>query len=84
MFRTNTDPEFMVNSCYASKDILHQKYYAKTPQHNIIVERKHQHVLNVGRVLLYQSNMPKNYWSYVILYATFIINTITTPLLNDI
>jgi hypothetical protein len=33
--------------------------------------------------LLHQAKLPKSYWSYVILHATFIINCVTTPLLNN-
>lgn len=40
-------------------------------------------MLNVGRALLYHSNLPKSYWSYAISYGAFIINRVNTPLLNN-
>jgi hypothetical protein len=81
--RTDNGPEFSLPSFYASKGIIHQKSCVETPQQNGRVERKHQHLLNVGRALLYQSKLPKTYWSYAILHATFIINRVTTPLLHN-
>jgi hypothetical protein len=81
--RTNNGPEFLIPKFYASKGIIHQTSCVETPQQNGRVERKHQHLLNVGRSLLFQSKLPKSYWSYAILHATFIINRVTTPLLQN-
>jgi len=67
---------------YASKGIVHQTSYVESPQQNGRVERKHQHVLNVGRALLFQSKLPKQLWSYAILHATHIINRVPSTLLK--
>jgi hypothetical protein len=72
--RSDNGPEFLLNSFYASKGIFHHKSCVETPQQNGRVERKHQHILNVGRALLYQSKLPASCWSYALLHATFIIN----------
>lgn len=81
--RSDNGPEFMLSDFYASLGILHQKICVETPQQNVRVERKHQHILNVGRALLFQSKLPSTYWSYAILHAVFLINRITTHILQN-
>lgn len=73
----------MLHAFYASKGIIHQKSSVETPQQNGRVERKHKHILNVGRgrALLFQSKFQKSK-SYVVLHAVFLINRVTTPLLK--
>jgi hypothetical protein len=81
--RTDNGPEFLIPSYYANKGIIHQTSCVENPQQNGRVERKHQHLLNVRRSLLFQSKLPKKFWSYAITHATYLINRVTTPLLNN-
>ncbi|CAJ2678503.1 unnamed protein product [Trifolium pratense] len=81
--RSDNGPEFLMNEFYASKGILHQTSCVESPQQNGRVERKHQHILNIARALLYHSNLPKTFWSYAVLHATYIINRISTPVLQN-
>jgi hypothetical protein len=81
--RSDNGPEFMLSTFYASHGIIHQKSCVETPQQNARVEIKHQHILNVGRALLFQSKLPSSYWSYAILHVVFLINRITTPVLKN-
>lgn len=81
--RIGNGPEFLMTQFYLTKGIIHQRSCVESPQQNGRVERKHQHLLNVGRVLLFQSKLPKYFWSYAVSYATYIINRIPTPFLND-
>jgi len=68
---------------FINKGIIHQTSCVNTPQQNSIVERKQDHLLNVARVFMIQSHLPKIYWSYSIIHVTHIINMLSTPILND-
>ena len=77
--RSDNSPEFFLNNFFASKGILHQRSCVETPQQNRRVERKHQHSLNVARALMFQSNLPRNFWCYAVNHAVFLINRVPSP-----
>lgn len=81
--RTDNGPEFLMPDFYASKGILHQTSCVDSPQQNGRVERKHQQILNIGRALLVQSNLPKSFWCYAVSHAVYIMNRVPAPNLQN-
>lgn len=62
VIRSDNGPEFSMTQFYASKGIEHQTTCVNNPQQNGVAERKHRHLLNVGCALLFQANLPKEFW----------------------
>jgi len=76
IIKTDNECEFSCKEFYDNFGIVHQTSCIETPQQNSMVERKHQHILNVARNIMFHSNMPKQLWSYPICHAVLIINRI--------
>ncbi|KAM1740735.1 hypothetical protein ACFX12_010944 [Malus domestica] len=83
IIRSDNGPEFKLEQFYALKGIIHQFSCVNTPQQNGVAERKHRHLLNVARALLFQACLPKRFWGDAILTSAYLINRTPTPLLED-
>ncbi|KAH0682513.1 hypothetical protein KY285_020026 [Solanum tuberosum] len=62
--------------------IVHQSSCPHTPQQNGVVKRKHRHVLEVARSIMFQGGMPIKFWGECVVVAVYLINRLPTPKLE--
>ncbi|XP_021755434.1 uncharacterized protein LOC110720688 [Chenopodium quinoa] len=82
--RSNDGREFKHMLPYFNENgILFQTSCVSTPQQNGRVERKHQNILNVSRALMFQGNLPIDFWGECVLGAVYLINHTPSHLLAN-
>ena len=81
--RSDNGTEFFLKDFFHSNGILHQLACVDTSQQNAIVERKHRHILNVARALIFQSNVPLFFWGDCVLTAVHLINRVPSKSLGN-
>ncbi|PWA87032.1 ribonuclease H-like domain-containing protein [Artemisia annua] len=86
VFRSDNGTEFVnkrFETFLSQNGILHQTSCPYTPQQNGIAERKHRHLLNTARALMFQGGgLPLNMRTESILTATYLINRLPTAVLS--
>ncbi|PWA81457.1 ribonuclease H-like domain-containing protein [Artemisia annua] len=85
VFRSDNGIDFVnkkFENFLLNNGILHQTTCPYTPQQNGVAERKHRHLLNTARALMFQGGVPLNMWTESILTATYLINRLPTAVLS--
>jgi transposase InsO family protein len=73
----------VVDSFCVDRGIIHQTSCPRTSQQNGVVERKHRHLLDVARTLLFHMHVPKHFWGDAVLTACRLINCTPFVFLNN-
>lgn len=63
--------------------ITHRLTCPHTHHQNGSVERKHRHIVETGLTLLANAKLPLHYWDHAFLTATYLINRLPSPILNN-
>lgn len=83
--QTDGGKEYVAFSKYLSTHgIMHRVSCPYTHEQNGSAERKHRHITEVGLTLLANASMPLKYWGEAFLSATFLINRLPTPTIDNI
>ncbi|GAB2286677.1 hypothetical protein Dimus_039786 [Dionaea muscipula] len=77
ILRSNNACEYFSSqftSFMTQHNIIHQSFCLDTPPQNGVAQRKNQHLLEVTRALMFQTSVPKMFWSETMLTVVYLIN----------
>ncbi|XP_010518640.1 PREDICTED: uncharacterized protein LOC104793917 [Camelina sativa] len=81
--RSDNGSEFMsLTTYFLEEGIQHETSCVGTPQRNGRVERKHRHLLNVARAVMFEGHLPVEFWGECALAAAYLINRTPSMVLN--
>ena len=82
--QSNMGGEFRDFGSFLQQQGIHIKFSCPhTHYQNGVVERKHRHIVETGLTLLAQAKLPLVFWWEAFHSATYLINRIPTPVLNN-
>ena len=84
--RSDNGGEFTSNEMkefYNNHGILLETSYPRTPQQNGVVERKHRHLLETARALMFEASLPKRFWGECVLTSAFLINRLPSKVIQN-
>ena len=83
-FQSNWGGEFQALTTYVKEHGIHHRISCPyTPEQNGSAERKHRHIIETALSLLKNASLPEKFWDEAVSTATFLINRMTTPLLQN-
>ncbi|CAL1374616.1 unnamed protein product [Linum trigynum] len=77
--------EFQTNSLrdyYEENGIVLQTSCTDTPQQNGVVERKHRHLLETARALMFHAGLPVRFWGDCVLTAAYLVNRLPSSIIG--
>lgn len=82
-FQSDWGGEFQSLTSYLRQNGITQRVSCPyTPEQNGCAERKHRHVVELGRSLLNHAAVPYEYWTYAFSAAMYTINRLPSSMLN--
>ncbi|XP_072952745.1 uncharacterized protein [Typha angustifolia] len=87
IFRSNGAREYLSSefrSIHASVGTLPQQSCPYTHAQNGVAERKHHHLLETTRALLFKASVPRSYWAEALLIALYLINRTPSSILDGL
>nr|GEW17814.1 putative reverse transcriptase domain-containing protein [Tanacetum cinerariifolium] len=86
VFQSEGGTEFTnerVRNLLSKNGTHHRMSCPYTPQQNGRAERKRRHITETGLAMMFNANVPANFWTYAFSSATYIINRLPTKLLGN-